>query len=204
MKYFIAIVKVLKPEKYGIIRRKEIKKMIVTLIVLAYLAYKTYTGYKTGFTRYIIGLICSAIVFMIAIFAQNPLGNWLYTQFTGEMIRSNATNNVELMIARFVAFFLVFFVGKMIMKIFKNWIPAKNPHATNVGSILDNVLGALASLVASYFIVYVVLSMFNALQNPWFMQQTIDSSFLRFIIYNTPGLSNGVFNNIFNISKTVG
>lgn len=204
MKYFIAIVKVLQPEKYGIIRRKEIKKMIVTLIVLAYLAYKTYTGYKTGFTRYIIGLICSAIVFMIAIFAQNPLGNWLYTQFTGEMIRSNATNNVELMIARFVAFFLVFFVGKMIMKIFKNWIPAKNPHATNVGSILDNVLGALASLVASYFIVYVVLSMFNALQNPWFMQQTIDSSFLRFIIYNTPGLSNGVFNNIFNISKTVG
>ncbi|GMM20626.1 CvpA family protein [Lactobacillus amylovorus] len=178
--------------------------MIVTLIVLAYLAYKTYTGYKTGFTRYIIGLICSAIVFMVAIFAQNPLGNWLYTQFTGEMIRSNATNNVELMIARFVAFFLVFFVGKMIMKIFKNWIPAKNPHATNVGSILDNVLGALVSLVASYFIVYVVLSMFNALQNPWFMQQTIDSSFLRFIIYNTPGLSNGVFNNIFNISKTVG
>lgn len=44
--------------------------MIVTLIVLAYLAYKTYTGYKTGFTRYIIGLICSAIVFMVAIFAQ--------------------------------------------------------------------------------------------------------------------------------------
>ena len=82
--------------------------MIVTLIVLAYLAYKTYTGYKTGFTRYVIGLICSAIVFMVAIFAQNPLGNWLYTQFTGEMIRSNSTNNMELMIARFAAFFLVF------------------------------------------------------------------------------------------------
>ena len=41
--------------------------MIVTLIVLAHLAYKTYLGYKTGFTRYIIGLICSAIVFMVAI-----------------------------------------------------------------------------------------------------------------------------------------
>ena len=42
--------------------------MIVTLIVLAYLAYKTYLGYKTGFTRYIIGLICSAIVFMVNIY----------------------------------------------------------------------------------------------------------------------------------------
>lgn len=178
--------------------------MVVTLIVLAYLAYKAYTGYKTGFTRYIIGLICSAIVFMVAIFMQNPFGNWLYTQVTGEMIRSNSTTNVELMIARFAAFFIIFFVGKMIMKIFKSWIPDKNPHATNLGSLLDNVLGALASLVASYFVVYVVLSMFNALQNPWFMQQTIDSSFLRFIIYSTPGLSNGVFNSIFNIGKTVG
>lgn len=178
--------------------------MIITLIVLAYLAWKTYAGYKTGFTRYIIGLICSAIVFMVAIFIQNPFGNWLYTQFTGETISSNSTTNINLMIARFAAFFIIFFVGKMIMNIFKNWIPAKNPHATNLGSILDNVLGALASLVASYFIVYVVLSMFNALQNPWFIQQTVDSNFLRFIIYSTPGLSNGVFNNVFNIGKTVG
>lgn len=176
--------------------------MVVTLIVLAYLAYQAYTGYKTGFTRYIIGLICSAIVFMVAIFMQNPFGNWLYTQFTGEMIGNNSTNNVELMIARFAAFFIIFFIGKMVMKIFKNWIPAKNPNATSLDSLLDSVLGAIASFVASYFLVYVVLSMFNALQNPWFMQQTLDSSFLRFIIYSTPGLSNGVFNSIFNISKT--
>lgn len=176
--------------------------MVVTLIVLAYLAYQAYSGYKTGFTRYIIGLICSAIVFMVAIIMQNPFGNWLYMQFTGQLIKSNSTTNVELMLARFAAFFIIFFVGKMIMKIFKNWIPAKNPNATNLGSLLDSVLGALASLVASYFIVYVVLSMFNALQNPWFMQQTIDSSFIRFIIYDTPGLSNGVFNSLFSISRT--
>lgn len=176
--------------------------MIVTLIVLIYLALKAYKGYRTGFTHYIIGLICSAIVFMIAIFCQNPLGNWLYTQFTGQLIKSQMTTEVDLMIARFIAFFIIFFIGKMIMKIFKNWLPAKNPHATNLGSILDSVLGALVSLVASYFIVYVVLSMLNALQINWFTQQTIDSSFLRFIIYDTPGLSNGMFNNIFSISRT--
>lgn len=118
--------------------------MVVTLIVLAYLAYQAYSGYKTGFTRYIIGLICSAIVFMVAIIMQNPFGNWLYMQFTGQLIKSNSTTNVELMLARFAAFFIIFFVGKMIMKIFKNWIPAKNPNATNLGSLLDSVLGALA------------------------------------------------------------
>lgn len=178
--------------------------MIVTLIVLAYLIWQAYKGYKTGFTRYIINLIFAAIVFMIAIFMQNPFGNWLYTQFSGRQIATNTTTEVNLMIARFAAFFIILFVGRMIVKLFKSWIPAKNPHATNLGSLLDSVLGALASLVAGYFFVYVVLSMLNAVQNPWFMQQTIDSSFLRFIIYSTPGLSNGMFNSIFNIGKTVG
>lgn len=178
--------------------------MIVTLIVLAYLAWQAYRGYRTGFTRYIINLIFSAIVFIIAIFMQNSLGNWLYTEFTGHQIQTNLTTETNLMLYRFLAFFIILFVGRMLIKIFKSWLPMKNPHATNLGSVLDNVLGALASLVAGYFIVYVVLSMLNAVQNPWFMQQTIDSSFLRFIIYNTPGLSNGIFNSIFNIGKTVG
>ena len=38
--------------------------MIVTLIVLAYLAWQAYQGYKTGFTRYVVNLIFSAIVFI--------------------------------------------------------------------------------------------------------------------------------------------
>ncbi|RVU70451.1 MULTISPECIES: CvpA family protein [Lactobacillus] len=178
--------------------------MIVTLIVLIYLLWQAYNGFKTGFTRYIINLIFAAIVFMVAIFMQNPFGNWLYTEFTGHNIQTNLTTATDLMLYRFLAFFLILFVGRMVVKIFKSWIPTKNPHATNLGSILDSVLGALASLIAGYFFVYVILSMLNALQNPWFMQQTVDSSFLRFIIYNTPGLSNSVFNSIFSIGKAVG
>lgn len=178
--------------------------MIVTLIVLTYLAWQAYKGYKTGFMHYIISLIFGTIVFMIAIFLQNPFGNWLYTQFSGHQIATNTTTEINLMIARFAAFFIILFVGRMVVKLFKSWIPSKNPHATNLGSLLDSVLGALSSLIAGYFFVYVGLSMLNAVQLPWFTQQTIDSSFLRFIIYNTPGLSNGVFNSVFSIGKAVG
>lgn len=178
--------------------------MIITLIVLAYLAWQAFNGYKTGFTRYIINLIFGAIVFMVAIFLQNPFGNWLYIQFTGHQIQTNLTTETNLMIFRFLAFFIILFIGRMVVKMFKSWIPAKSPHATNIGSVLDSVLGALASFIAGYFFVYVILSMLNAVQNPWFIQQTVDSSFLRFIIYSTPGLSNGMFNSVFNIAKTVG
>jgi len=184
--------------------KRKVENMIVTLIVLLYLAYRAYMGYKTGFTRYIINLIFSALVFMIAIFTQNPLGNWLYSEITGHQIQTNLTVETNLMIFRFIAFFIVLFVGREIVKIFKSWLPSQNPHATSVGSMLNGVLGAIASLIAGYFLVYVVLSMFNAIQNPWFLQQTVDSPILRFIIYNTPGLSNGIFNSVFSIGKTVG
>ncbi|CCI84342.1 CvpA family protein [Lactobacillus pasteurii DSM 23907 = CRBIP 24.76] len=176
--------------------------MIVTLIVLAYLALQAYKGFQTGFTRYIVNLVFGAIVFIIAIFFQNDLGNWLYSEISGQQIQTNLTTQTDLMLYRFAAFFIILFVGRMVVKIFKSWMPSKNPHSTSLGSILDSVLGAIASFVAGYFFVYVVLSMLNALQNQWFIQQTIDSSFLRFIIYDTPGLSNGIFNSIFNISRT--
>ena len=176
--------------------------MIITLIVLAYLAWKTYKGYQTGFTKLIVNLVFAAIVFIAAILFQNPVGNWLYTKITGQSLATTLTPGVNLMLARFFAFFIILFVGKMLTKIVKSWFPSKNPHSTSFGSLLDGVLGAIASFFASYFFAYIILSMLNALQNPWFIQQTLDSSFLRFIIYNTPGLSNGMFNYIFSISRT--
>ncbi|RMC41889.1 CvpA family protein [Lactobacillus sp. ESL0236] len=176
--------------------------MIVTLIVLTYLAFKTYKGYQTGFTKLIINLIFAAIVFIMAILFQNPLGNWIYGQITGQNIQTTLTPATNLMLFRFLAFFIILFVGKWIIKIFKSWVPNKNPHSTSFGTILDGVLGGIASLFASYFFVYIILSMINALQNPWFIQQTLDSAFIRFIIYNTPILSNGMFNMIFSISRT--
>jgi uncharacterized protein YacL len=175
--------------------------MIITILVLLYLAWETYKGYQIGFTKRIVNLTFSAIVFILAIMLQNPFGNWLYTQFTAKVITNNLTNQTDLMLYRFLAFFILFFVGKMIIKIFKKWVPEREKKKS-FGSILDGVLGALISLIACYFVVYVVLSMANAFQNHWFIQQTLDSSFLRFIIYDTPGLSNGVFNSIFSISRT--
>ncbi|BDR59951.1 CvpA family protein [Lactobacillus xylocopicola] len=175
--------------------------MIVTLIVIAYLTLKTYRGYQTGFTRLITNLIFAAIIFIAAILFQNPVGNFLYSQVTGQDVQTTLPSGTNLMIFRFLAFFVILFLGKMISKIFKSWLPARKPRSS-FGTILDGTLGAIVAFFASYFFVYIILSMLNALENAWFIQQTLDSSFLRFIIYSTPGLSNGVFNSIFSISRT--
>lgn len=177
--------------------------MIVSLIVILYLAWQTYKGYQTGFTRKIVNLILSAIIFVIAIIFQNPVGNLLYTQFTGAS--AQATNGSEIMIIlyRFAAFFVIFFIGRFLLRFVKSWLPQRD-QSKKLSTVLDSVFGAIVSFVAAYFFVFVVISMLNALQVPWFIQQTINSPFLRFIIYNTPGLSNGAFNTIFSISRTAG
>ena len=69
--------------------------MIVTLIVLVYLALKTYKGYQTGFTKLIINLIFAAVVFIAAILFQNPVGNWLYSQITGQNIQASLTTSTN-------------------------------------------------------------------------------------------------------------
>lgn len=178
--------------------------MIITILVLIYLGYETYSGYQIGFAQRIINMVFSAIVFAAAILGQNPLGNWLYTQFSGQVIPTSGNVTLELMAYRFFAFFIVWFIGKTIVKIFKNWLPKRDPNKKGFTTLLDHVSGAIVSFIASYFVVYVILSMCSIFQNQWFIQQTVDAPFLRWIIYSTPGLSNGVFKTIFGISRTVG
>ena len=116
--------------------------MIVTILVLLYLGYQTYKGYQIGFSRRIINLIFGAIVFAAAILGQNPLGNWLYTNFSSPTT-TTANGALDMMIYRFVAFFIIWFIGRQIVKIVKGWLPKKDPTKHGFTTLLDNVLGAL-------------------------------------------------------------
>lgn len=174
--------------------------MILTLLVLLYIGWETYKGYQTGFTRRIVNLVFAAIVLMVAIFGQNILGNVLYQHFAGQA--STSSQAMDLMIYRFIAFFIIMFIGRLLVKFLKKGLPAESKKE-DFGTVLNRVLGALINLLAAYFVVYVILSMLNAMQLNWFIQQTAESPLLHAIVYNTPGLSNDVFNNIFGISRTL-
>ncbi|KRL63335.1 CvpA family protein [Lactobacillus psittaci] len=176
--------------------------MLITLLCLIYLGWQTYKGYQIGFTRKIVNLILSAVFFSLAIILQNPIGNFLYSQYSGQSATMAANSN-ELIFARFLAFFIIYFIFKRVKKLFGKWLPNKKADAS-FSAVLDGTLGALASLIAAYFFVYVCLSMLNALQIPWFIEQSNSSAFIHFVIYQTPILSNGVFNNLFSIGKTAG
>lgn len=175
--------------------------MIITIFVLLYLALRLYRGYHIGFVGLILNLIFGAVVFILAIMLQNPVGNWLYQQF-GSSIMTELPAETSLMLYRFVAFFVLVFILQQIMRLIRHSLPLAHRRGTAVGTSLNRVTGALIALIAGYFIVYVGLSMLNAFDIVWVHQQIASAPFLKFIIYDTPGLSNGVFNNLFNISRT--
>lgn len=178
--------------------------MILTLLVLAYLIYQTYKGYQVGFSKRIVNLIFAGIVFMLAIMLQNPIGNFIYQEVTGMSAKaaSSGTNTAfSLQLYRFAAFFVLLYVLKQVSKIFKSWMPEqKERHG--ITSVFDHTAGALVSFIAAYFFMYVVLSILNTLDASIIQNQISSSGFLKFIINDTPGLSNGVFKTLFSISRT--
>lgn len=178
--------------------------MIILLLVLAYLIYQTKKGFQIGFAQRIINLVFSAIIFSIAVIFQNPLGDWLFMEFSNKTLNLNSTNNSsDLILYHFIGFFIILFIGKIIKRFIKKRLPKREHSKHHLIGLLDSILGACISFFAAYFFVYIILSMFEFFENPWFIQQTIDAPFLRFIIYSTPLISNGMFKSIFGISQTL-
>ena len=67
---------------------------------------------------------------------------------------------------------------------------------------MDHIAGAIVSFVASYFFMYVVLSILNSVGVSQLSQMISDSQLLSIIVNDTPGLSTGVFKTLFSVSRT--
>ncbi|CUS16789.1 CvpA family protein [Lactobacillus delbrueckii] len=172
--------------------------MLLVIFVILYIAWQTYKGYHVGFFKRIVNLIFAGLVFMLAIMLQNPVGNLIYTQF----VQGQAgDSSLVLHACRFGAFFALFFILKQIAKIFKAWLPAQETK-TGFTATLDHMAGAIVSFVASYFFMYVVLSILNSVGVSQLSQLIGDSQLLSFIVNDTPGLSTGVFKTLFSVSRT--
>ena len=158
--------------------------MLLVIFVILYIAWQTYKGYHVGFSKRIVNLIFAGLVFMLAIMLQNPVGDLIYTQF----VQGQAGDSSLVIL-------------KQISKIFKAWLPDQETK-TGFTATLDHMAGAIVSFVASYFFMYVVLSILNSVGISQLSQLISDSQLLSFIVNDTPGLSTGVFKTLFSVSRT--
>ena len=117
--------------------------MIILILVLAYLSYQTNKGFQIGFAQRIINLVFSAIIFSIAVIFQNPLGDWLFMEFSNKTPNLNSTNNSsDLILYHFIGFFIILFIGKIIKRFIKKRLPKREHNKHHLIGLLDSILGA--------------------------------------------------------------
>lgn len=170
--------------------------MFLSIIIILLLLVSTISGYRLGFTKRIVNLIGFGFTLVAASMFNPDFGNWIMTDIMQKpMVEAT---DIDKMFYRFIAFFIIMLVGKLIVRMITRLVPTSS-RKKGLISWIDGVAGAAISFAITYFVSHLVLSMFMALQLDWFIQQTVDSDFLQFILYETPGLSQGIFNSIFGV-----
>ena len=122
--------------------------MIILILVLAYLSYQTNKGFQIGFAQRIINLVFSAIIFSIAVIFQNPLGDWLFMEFSNKTPNLNSTNNSsDLILYHFIGGFIILFIVKIIKRFIKKRLPKREHNKHHLIGLLDSILGACISFL---------------------------------------------------------
>lgn len=171
--------------------------MLLSIIIIIFLFSTTMSGYYLGFTRRVLQLVWFLVTLVVASSFNQQLSNLLWPASSNATAASTATS----LGGQFISFFLILIIGRIIGHVlFGGMYHKKSPHG--VISFVDHLLGGVVSLIIGYFFVYLILSMLNALQFDWFINQVVASPVARFIIYQTPGLTQVAFNWIFNIKNS--
>ncbi len=173
--------------------------MVVTILVVLFLISQVIAGYRIGFSRRIFRLVGLAVTFFAAVMFNEPFSNWLRNNFS-----HTATMEASLfdqLLYKFLAFIIILIIGRILVRLLMSIFPASTGKKGIIKKS-DALLGAIVSLIIGYITVFLTLSMLNSLQFDWFIQQTIDSKFLQYILYQTPILSQNIFNSIFGIEQT--
>lgn len=173
--------------------------MIISIIVILLLIFSATAGYRLGFTKRIVSLIGFFFTVVAASMFNTDFGTWIMVNIMQKPLVE--ATEIDKMLYHFIAFLLIMLLGKIVVPFITRLVPT-SAKKRGLISWIDGVAGAVVSFIITYFVSYLVLSMLNALQIDWFIQQTVDSQFLRFMLYETPGLSQNIFNSIFGIDAS--
>ncbi|MDO4912543.1 MAG: CvpA family protein [Lactobacillus sp.] len=166
--------------------------MILTILILIYLILSTIRGWRMGLIRQIVTRIIHLMSLFGAIFLQGTVGEFVYQKlFVGQGLEQFYT-----LVSRFIAFFALWFIFRIMFGFIQRILfPRKHGHH-GLSGFLNALLGAALSFVCSYLWVFLLISMFHALNVSWFETQLINSPCAQFILNETPVLTN-LFNQFF-------
>lgn len=170
--------------------------MILSIIIVMFIALGTIVGVKRGFLYQLIKMLSNIIVFVVALLLKNTVADILINHF--DII--NIDKSISIIFYRAISFILICFILKLIitlvLKITR--IIEKVLEATIILAIPSKVLGGILGFIEYYIYAFIILLVLSI---PVFNIDVYKSDIAKFILKETPLISKRVDISLFEELK---
>lgn len=180
---------------------------IVDILLIIFILFGAFLGFKRGFTRELLSLIGIFIVLILSFMLKNPISVFLYNNLPffnfGGIFKDITVLNI--LLYEVVAFFIVFFVLSILLKILLTFTSVfeKILNLTIVLGGFSKVLGAIVGVVKHVIYAFVIMFILSL---PTFNIKAVNESKVgNSLLKNLPILSNvcnetlSVFDEVMNL-----
>lgn len=173
--------------------------VLVDFIAVLLIAYGAYKGWKYGCFSSIISLVGTLLVFVVAFYLKNPLSTILYENLPfktfGGIFQGITSFNILLYegISYLICIIILSSILGIIIKV--TGIVDKLINFTIVFALPSKILGLIIGALQYYIFVFIAIFVF--IQLPFSADYFNGSKFSKWILGNTPLLSN-VTNDLYN------
>ena len=159
--------------------------MILSLIILIFIAMGVIVGAKRGFTYQLIKMIGTILIIIIAYLFKDMFANFLADNFNF----INLDKDISIIIYKFISFTLLFMILKffliILLKVSKGFEHILN--ATIILGIPSKILGGILGFIEYYIYTFIILLI---LCLPIFKIDINKSKVATYILKDTPVISN--------------
>ena len=170
--------------------------MILSIIIVMFIALGTIVGVKRGFLYQLIKMLSNIIVFVVALLLKNTVADILINHF--DII--NIDKSISIIFYRAISFILICFILKLIitlvLKITR--IIEKVLEATIILAIPSKILGGILGFIEYYIYAFIILLVLSI---PVFNIDVYKSDAVKFILKETPLISKRVDISLFEELK---
>ena len=166
---------------------------LTDIIILGFLAYGAYVGFKRGIVRSIFGFVGIIISIVLAWYLKNPVSEFLYTTLPFFSFKGS-TALLNIVIYELIAFCVIALALLAILKLIMimTGLIDNILAITGVLGIFSKILGLIFGIIESYILVFVVLFILNSFTN---FNTFVEQSFIaKNILTSTPALTKLVKN----------
>ena len=165
--------------------------MILSIIILMFLALGIIIGAKRGFTYQLIKMVGTILIVILSFISKDVVANFLQNNF--DFV--NLDKHMSILVYKFISFLLVFFILKLLLllllklsKVFEKML-----NATIILGVLSKILGGILGFIEYYIYTFIILLI---LCLPIFKINITDSKIAKIIVKDTPLISRKINGNL--------